>query len=473
MRTVAAQRRRWPRRAALGAAVAGLLTIVIAGSGLAAAKVRPANTSPPRIVGAARVGQVLTGERGSWTGNPTRYAFAWLRCDRNGGSCTAIGGATGAQYALVAADDGHTIRFRVTATNADGSATAVSAQSDVVVASGKPANTAAPTISGTPQENSTLTGTNGTWTNNPSKYEYTWLRCAANGSSCSAIGSATKNTYTLGSADIGTTLRFRVVASNSAGSDTAESAPTAVISKFRGQGCPLGGNPDQAAGINPPARLLVDTLQSEPPVVTGGIQTLVVRFHVTSTCGGPVQGALVYATATPYNQFAIPPEQPTGADGWATLTFQRARAFPASKQQQIRTMPRHFNQRVFTTIGESGGKALARENLAEQLACHGVIINCHDVRNLTRHLSSPRRFPALTGARRRHSRQGVGDVASPRCLHRPGKIPARSRRLHRDARQARPTLAGSAAGIAEDTCATGRVPAALSARPSRKRKSCT
>jgi hypothetical protein len=111
-----------------------------------------------------------------------------------------------------------------------------------------------------------------------------------------------------------------------------------VISKFRGQGCPLGGNPDEAAGINPPARLLVDTLQSEPPAVTGGTQTLVVRFHVTSTCGGPVRGALVYATATPYNQFAIPPEQPTGADGWATLTFQRARAFPASKQQRLLTI---------------------------------------------------------------------------------------------------------------------------------------
>src|SRR3954451_11421342 len=108
MRTVAAQRRRCPRRAALGAAVAGLLTIVIAGSGLAAAKVRPANTSPPRIVGAARIGQVLTGERGSWTGNPTRYAFAWLRCDRNGGSCTAIGGGTGKRRGVGAAGDGPT-----------------------------------------------------------------------------------------------------------------------------------------------------------------------------------------------------------------------------------------------------------------------------------------------------------------------------------------------------------------------------
>jgi hypothetical protein len=49
-------------------------------------------------------------------------------------------------------------------------------------------------------------------------------------------------------------------------------------------------------------------VQSDPRVVSRATNTLVVRFHVTSTCGGPVQGALVYTTATPYNQFSIPPE---------------------------------------------------------------------------------------------------------------------------------------------------------------------
>ena len=41
------------------------------------------------------------------------------------------------------------------------------------------------------------------------------------------------------------------------------------------------------------------------------------------TCKGkPVQGALVYADAVPFNQFTTPAEQPTGADGWATLTHE-------------------------------------------------------------------------------------------------------------------------------------------------------
>jgi hypothetical protein len=350
MRTFATQRRPWSRRAALGAALACVLAVVAAGSSFAAAKAKPSNTSPPRVIGAARVGQVLTGERGTWTNNPTKYEYAWLRCGANGGNCDAINGANGTQYQLTAADDGHRIRFRVTATNNDGSTTATSAATNVVVAGGKPANTVPPAITGTPQENSTLTGTNGTWTNSPSKYEYAWLRCDKNGGSCSAINGATKNTYTLTSADIGATIRFRVAASNSVGSDTAASAATAVVSKFRGQGCPAAGNPDQATAINPPARLLVDTLQSDPAVVTKSTQTVTVRFHVTSTCGGPVQGALVYATATPYNQFAIPPEQPSGSDGWATLTFQRARGFPASKQQRQLT--------VFVRARKSGENVL-------------------------------------------------------------------------------------------------------------------
>jgi hypothetical protein len=92
------------------------------------------------------------------------------------------------------------------------------------------------------------------------------------------------------------------------------------------------------ANIAGPARLLVDTLQATPAVVSKGTPTLTVRFHITSTCGGPVQGALVYATATPYNQWSIPPEASSGADGWATLTFQRLRGFPVSSKQQLIAM---------------------------------------------------------------------------------------------------------------------------------------
>jgi hypothetical protein len=101
---------------------------------------------------------------------------------------------------------------------------------------------------------------------------------------------------------------------------------------------PSGGDPDQVAGISPPARLLVDSLTADPRVVGRGTQRLTVRFHVTSSCGGPVQGALVYATATPFGQFSIPPEGTTGSDGWASLTFQRQAGFPVSPRQQLIAM---------------------------------------------------------------------------------------------------------------------------------------
>jgi hypothetical protein len=345
MGTAETHRHRLLRRAAIGSLLATTVVFaaaVVAGSGVAAATAKPVNTSPPTISGTAQEGKSLTGNRGTWTNSPTKYDYAWLRCDKNGGSCAAIIGAKGTSYTLTSADVQNTLRFMVTATNSDGSATATSAATPVVLApTAKPANTSLPTISGTAQEGKTLTGNRGTWTNSPTRYDYAWLRCDKRGGSCATIIGARGTAYTLTSADVQNTVRFTVTATNSGGSAAATSAATAVIAAApppRAPGCPPGGNPDQAANIAPPARLLVDTFQSDPRVVTRGTGTLVVKFHVTSTCGGPVQGALVYATATPYNQFAIPPEVATGADGWAQVVLQRLSGFPVSRRQQLIAM---------------------------------------------------------------------------------------------------------------------------------------
>src|SRR4029077_14153891 len=80
MHTVFKRRRRWPYWAALAAASSLVVAVATVGSGFAAAKQKPSNISPPRAIGAARVGQVLTGERGTWTGKPDKYEYAWLRC---------------------------------------------------------------------------------------------------------------------------------------------------------------------------------------------------------------------------------------------------------------------------------------------------------------------------------------------------------------------------------------------------------
>jgi lysophospholipase L1-like esterase len=94
----------------------------------------PQNTAPPALGGTAVEGQTLSTTTGSWANNPTSYSYRWRRCDAGGGACVDIGGATAAQYAVTAADVGATLRARVTATNAVGSASADSVASAVVAA---------------------------------------------------------------------------------------------------------------------------------------------------------------------------------------------------------------------------------------------------------------------------------------------------------------------------------------------------
>lgn len=82
----------------------------------------PAPTAAPTISGTAQVGQTLTTTQGTWTSdsNISLYAYTWGRCDTGGNSCVAIGGATTTTYTLTDADQGHTIRSYVTATNSAG-----------------------------------------------------------------------------------------------------------------------------------------------------------------------------------------------------------------------------------------------------------------------------------------------------------------------------------------------------------------
>ena len=99
----------------------------------AAAAGPPRNTTPPSITGTPQVGQTLTANNGTWVGQqPFTYTYRWRRCDRAGVNCSDIGGATSRTYVLTSADEGTTLRVRVTAHNARGAASATSPASGVV-----------------------------------------------------------------------------------------------------------------------------------------------------------------------------------------------------------------------------------------------------------------------------------------------------------------------------------------------------
>jgi hypothetical protein len=201
----------------------------------------PANTSLPEISGSASVGQVLSTSTGSWTGSPS-FAYQWLRCEVNGMGCLPIPGATSSSYPVEGADGASTLRALVTATTSAGTTSAESNPTTAVTS--PPANSAAPTISGSSTQGQVLSASTGTWTGYPPpSFTYQWQRCDQSGSNCTPINEATASTYTLEAADVGSTLVVVVTATNSSGSAQASSAASPVIS-----GGPVNTSPPAVTG---------------------------------------------------------------------------------------------------------------------------------------------------------------------------------------------------------------------------------
>lgn len=310
--------------ALMGATAAALL---VPGSGSARTQVAPANAGEPRVTGTPVQGETLTTTNGTWTGTaPITFRYRWLRCDTTGGgvngvNCSTIAGETRKTYILRRADVGRRIRSRVIASNADGTASANSNATSVVKASstaGRPLNSKPPTISGTAQQNQTLTANPGTWTGGqPITFAYQWRRCDSTGASCSDISGATDKTYVPTTADVGNTLRVRVTAKNSLGSRAATSTPTAAVTKAE---APVG-SAVSISEVSLPNRLIIDQYSFRPNRLRKHGR-LIARFHVSDSRNHSIVGALVFVEGVPLGQVAPShAEKPTGADGWATFTL--------------------------------------------------------------------------------------------------------------------------------------------------------
>ncbi len=203
-------------------AASGSSKLVAAGS--------PVALAPPTIAGTLQEGATLQASAGEWAGTPSiSYSFQWLRCSVLGGGCERIAGATEPSYTPGVADIASNLAVTVTASNAQGSTSATSSETQPILGI-LPTNSLLPSISGVLRDGGLLSGAIGEWSGSaPISYSYQWELCNAAGEACKAIDEAIGATLALSPADVGSTVRLAVKATNVAGSTTAFSPASSVI----------------------------------------------------------------------------------------------------------------------------------------------------------------------------------------------------------------------------------------------------
>jgi hypothetical protein len=132
----------------------------------------PADTWPPTVLTPSQlaVQTLLSAQPGGWSApagaGAITYTYQWQDCNTQGENCQTIPGAQSTSYTPAPSDVGHTLRVLVDAADNDGTATAASAASAVVLsASGSLGATPGPGIgptTATPGPGSTADIANGT-----------------------------------------------------------------------------------------------------------------------------------------------------------------------------------------------------------------------------------------------------------------------------------------------------------------------
>jgi hypothetical protein len=179
----------------------------------------PVNTHVPTIKGTAQQGMLVGATGTTWSATPdTTFSYSWQRCAADGTNCHTVNRATSGVLVLTAADVGDTLVALVTATNADGSRTVVSAPSAVVLPLA-PRWLTVPAVSADRGRVGDVLGlTRATWGPPALTGDTTqWMRCT---NTCTAIGAPNATSYTIASTDLGVIIRVKETASNAVGSTT-------------------------------------------------------------------------------------------------------------------------------------------------------------------------------------------------------------------------------------------------------------
>ena len=305
-----------------------LASLVAAATALAAP---PAETAQPTLQGTFRRGATISTSNGQWSNNPTSFTYRWQRCDANGAACATIANETSNRYRLAAADVGRTVVAIVVARNADGAGQANTKPSPVIADNVTPANTQAPSISGTPVVGGTLTAAEGAWTGAPDSYGFAWLQCDAAGANC-VDTSARGRTYGVRADDLGRTIRVQVRATNPRGAGTANSAQTSVVRAAAGGGA---GPAVSVTSVSLPERLVISAFSAAPSAFRNRQDPVELRVRVTDTRGRLVQGALVLASAIPFGRVSAAPETPTGSDGVARIVVRPTFRLPLQRGASV------------------------------------------------------------------------------------------------------------------------------------------
>ncbi|HEY6760235.1 MAG TPA: hypothetical protein VI318_12130, partial [Baekduia sp.] len=145
----------------------------------------------PQITGTVQVASVVHAVGALWSVPTNSDRYQWQRCATDGTACVDIPGATRKDYTVAVADKGKALAFHEAATSWGQAATADSAAA-VVADQPVPVTVGAPLVTGTAQRTGNLQVSQGTWTNDPKGYTYSWQRCAADGTGCSAIAGETR-----------------------------------------------------------------------------------------------------------------------------------------------------------------------------------------------------------------------------------------------------------------------------------------
>ena len=200
-----------------------------------AARPNSVATGAPAISGTVQVGQTLTASTSDISDSDglanAIFTYQWITND--GTEDTDIQDATGSTYTLAAADEGKTIKVRVSFTDDGGNQeTRTSAVTVAVAAIPNSVATGAPAISGTVQVGQTLTASTSDISDSDGLanaiFTYQWI--ANDGTEDTDIQDATGSTYTLAAADEGKTIKVRVSFTDDGGNqETRTSAVTVAV----------------------------------------------------------------------------------------------------------------------------------------------------------------------------------------------------------------------------------------------------